>query len=56
MRRNGQVGHPLGAASTLGRVAPQLTDGVIVLSALTVEDAAALVAGEDADIAARLAR
>ena len=35
-------------------MAPQLTDGVIVLSALTVEDAAALVAGEDADIVARL--
>jgi RimJ/RimL family protein N-acetyltransferase len=35
-------------------VSPELTDGVIVLSALTVEDAAALVAGEDADIVARL--
>lgn len=39
-----------------GPVAPELTDGVIVLSGMTVEDAAALVAGEDADIAARLAR
>jgi RimJ/RimL family protein N-acetyltransferase len=36
-------------------VAPGLTDDVVVLSALTLEDAAALVAGRDAEIAARLA-
>ena len=40
---------------TLGPVAPELTDGVVVLSALTLEDAPALVAGEDAEIATRLA-
>ena len=38
-----------------GSVAPELTDGVVVLSAMTLEDAPALVAGEDAEIAARLA-
>ena len=36
--------------------APELTDGVVVLSAMTLEDAAALAAGTDAEIAARLAR
>jgi RimJ/RimL family protein N-acetyltransferase len=37
-------------------VAPELTDGVVVLSAMTLEDAPALAAGVDAEIAARLAR
>ena len=36
--------------------APELTDGVVVLSAMTLEDAAALAAGTDAEIATRLAR
>jgi RimJ/RimL family protein N-acetyltransferase len=35
-------------------VAPELTDGVVVLSALTVEDAPALVAGEDDELVRRL--
>jgi RimJ/RimL family protein N-acetyltransferase len=42
--------------STLGRVPPELTDGVIVLSAMTLDDVGALVAGEDDDIVARLTR
>lgn len=33
---------------------PELTDGVVVLSALTVEDAPALVAGEDDELVRRL--
>jgi RimJ/RimL family protein N-acetyltransferase len=37
-------------------VAPELTDGVVVLSGMTLEDAAALAAGADAEIASRLAR
>ena len=37
-------------------MAPELTDGVVVLSAMTLEDAAALAAGADAEITARLAR
>jgi RimJ/RimL family protein N-acetyltransferase len=36
-------------------VAPELTDGVVVLSALTLEDAPALVAGEDDELVRRLA-
>ncbi|NMO89738.1 GNAT family N-acetyltransferase [Actinomycetospora sp. TBRC 11914] len=35
-------------------MAPELTDGVIVLSALALEDAPALVAGEDDELARRL--
>ncbi len=34
---------------------PELTDGVVVLAALTVADVPALVAGEDAELVARLA-
>lgn len=37
-------------------MARELTDGMVVLSAMVPEDAAALVAGVDAEIAARLAR
>ena len=35
-------------------MAPELTDGVVVLSALTVDDAPALVAGEDDELVRRL--
>ena len=35
-------------------MAPELTDGVVVLSALTLADAPALVAGEDAELERRL--
>lgn len=35
-------------------MAPELTDGVVVLATMTVADAAALVAGEDHDIVTRL--
>jgi RimJ/RimL family protein N-acetyltransferase len=35
-------------------VAPELTDGVVVLSALTASDAPALVAGEDDELVRRL--
>jgi RimJ/RimL family protein N-acetyltransferase len=37
-------------------VAPDLTDGVVVLSAMTLHDVAALVAGADAELTTRLAR
>ena len=37
-------------------MAPDLTDGVVVLSAMTLHDVAALVAGADADLTTRLAR
>ncbi len=39
---------------SVGSVAPELTDGVIVLSAMTLEDVPALVAGEDDELVARL--